>query len=164
MAMDNWSEALRKYEGALRVVPNDPQAEERVDMVRRVQQDADQITVNLNMVGGTLDEQVNQLTTLKQTLARARQALPNSQRLTQLQKDVDNKLNGVRTQLNDQALAALNRAEDAVSLDERLKLIDDSVKLMELSVELDPSDNTVSETLMEARAAHGEMSRAQQTN
>ena len=26
MANDNWSEALRKYEGALRVVPNDPQA------------------------------------------------------------------------------------------------------------------------------------------
>ena len=40
LATDNWSEALRKYEGALRVVPNDPQTEERIETIRRVQQAA----------------------------------------------------------------------------------------------------------------------------
>ncbi|MCA9913789.1 MAG: tetratricopeptide repeat protein, partial [Anaerolineae bacterium] len=83
LATDNWSEALRKYEGALRVVPNDPQAEENIDRVRRIQQDADQAAVQLNMLGGTLQDQVSQLQNVRTLLARCRQLLPNSQRLAQ---------------------------------------------------------------------------------
>ncbi|MFW5696306.1 MAG: tetratricopeptide repeat protein, partial [Phototrophicaceae bacterium] len=56
MATDNWSDAIRRYEGALRVVPNDPQAEERLEMVRRVQQEADQAAVKLSMLSGSLSE------------------------------------------------------------------------------------------------------------
>src|SRR6185503_16952718 len=50
---DNWAEALRKYEGALRVVPNDPQVDERVEMIRKVQQDVDSAAVELAMLGGS---------------------------------------------------------------------------------------------------------------
>jgi tetratricopeptide (TPR) repeat protein len=162
MATDNWSEALRKYEGALRVVPNDPQGEERVEMVRRLQQDTDQISVNLNMMGGTLEEQVGQISQIRTLLARTRQLLPNSQRLSQLQQDADNRLTGIRTQLHDQAQSAFTRANNANTLDERVMLMNDAIKLMELTVELDPSDGTVSDMLMDARTQQADVSRAQQ--
>ncbi len=163
MAVDNWNEALRKYEGALRVVPNDPQAEERVDMVRRVQQDADQIAVKLNMLGGTLEDQVTQLQGVRSALARIRQLLPTSQRLAQTQREVDSKLAAVKTQLNDQARAALNRAQTTTNLDDRLTLTHEALRLMEFAVQLDPSDTSIGELMMEARAATGEMQRARQT-
>jgi tetratricopeptide (TPR) repeat protein len=162
MAIDNWGEALRKYEGALRVVPNDPQGEERVDMVRRVQQDADQVAVKLNMLGGTLEDQVTQLQTIRTSLARIRQLLPTSQRLMQTQKEVDAKLNGVKTQLNDQARAALNRVQNATSLEDRLILTNESLRLMDFAIQLDPSDTSTSELMMEARATAGDMARAKQ--
>ncbi len=163
MAVDNWNEALRKYEGALRVVPNDPQAEERVDMVRRVQQDADQIAVKLNMLGGTLEDQVTQLQGVRSALARIRQLLPTSQRLAQMQREVDSKLAAVKTQLNDQARAALNRAQTTTNLEDRLTLTHEALRLMEFAVQLDPADTSISELMMEARAATGEMQRARQT-
>lgn len=162
MAVDNWGEALRKYEGALRVVPNDPQGEERVEMVRRVQQDADQVAVKLNMLGGTLEDQVTQLQGIRSSLARVRQLLPTSQRLSQAQKEVDAKLAGVKTQLNDQARAALNRAQSATSLEDRLVLTNDAARLMDFAIQLDPSDTSTSELMMEARAAAGDMGRARQ--
>ena len=162
MATDNWSEAMRKYEGALRVMPNDPQGEERVEMVRRLQQDTDQVVVNLNMMGGTLDEQVTQINNIRSLIARTRQLLPNSQRLGQLQQDVDNKLLGIRTQLHDQAQSAFNRANNATGLDERILLTNDAIKSMELAIELDPADTDTSEMLMEARTQQAEITRAQQ--
>ncbi|MCC6804952.1 MAG: tetratricopeptide repeat protein, partial [Anaerolineae bacterium] len=64
MAADNWNEALRKYEGALRVVPNDPQAEERIERVRRIQGDAEGAAAQLSMLGGSLSEQASQLQTV----------------------------------------------------------------------------------------------------
>lgn len=163
MAVDNWAEALRKYEGALRVVPNDPQAEERIEMVRRVQQDADQVAVKLNMLGGTLEDQVTQLQGVRSALARIRQLLPTSQRLTQAQSEVDAKLVGVKTQLNDQARAALNRAHSSTNLDDRVALTNEAARLMDFAIQLDPSDTSVGELMMEARAASGEMQRARQS-
>jgi len=162
MATDNWSEAMRKYEGALRVVPNDPQGEERVEMVRRLQQDTDQVTVNLTMVGGTLEEQVAQITNIRTLLARTRQLLPNSQRLAQLQQDADSKLAGIRGQLHDQAQSAYTRANNSNTLDERVLMMGDAIKLMELANELDPTDTAISEMLIDARAQQADISRAQQ--
>ncbi len=162
MAIDNWAEALRKYEGALRVVPNDPQAEERVETVRRVQQDADQVAVKLNMLSGTLDDQVTQLQSMRATLARVRQLLPTSQRLAELQALVNSRLNGVKTQLNDQARVALNRATNATALEDKLTLTNEAVRLMELGIQLDPNDNSTSDLLMEARGQAGDMARARQ--
>ena len=162
MATDNWSDALRQYEGALRVVPNDPQAEERVEMVRRVQNDSDQVSLQLNMLSGSVQEQVTQLQNIRTNLARARQLLPNSSRLEQLQRETEQKLSGLRTQLRDQAQGALDRLRNAVSLEERLQLTNDALKAMELAVELDPGDTETSDLLLEARSASGEMTRAKQ--
>ncbi|QPC83245.1 SH3 domain-containing protein [Phototrophicus methaneseepsis] len=160
---DNWQEAIRKYEGALRVVPNDPQAEERLDNARRIQQDADQVSMRLNMLSGSMQEQVEQLQNARSTLARARQLLPNSQRLGELQRQIESKLNGVKAQLNEQAQAALSRARNATSLEDRVMLNNEAIRLMEFAVELDPNDTSTSEALMQARTATGDFAKAQQT-
>jgi tetratricopeptide (TPR) repeat protein len=162
MATDNWSEALRKYEGALRVVPNDPQTEERIEKVRRVQQDADQAAVQLSMLGGSLSEQVTQLQNVTAILARLRQLLPNSQRLSQLLQDAAGRLNGIKTQLHDQAQSALTRADSGASVEERLNLTNEALQLLELGVKLDPGDTSLSDMMLEARAQSSDMQRARQ--
>ncbi len=162
MTADNWSEALRKYEGALRVVPNDPQAEERIERIRRVQQDADQASVQLSMLTGTLADQVAQLNNISNLIARLRQLLPNSPRLMQLSQDTSSRFNGIKTQLTDQAQAALVRAGNAASLEERLALTNEALQLLELGAKLDPGDSDLSAHLLEARAAASDMQRARQ--
>lgn len=162
MATDNWSEALRKYEGALRVVPNDPQGEERVEMIRRIQHDVDQIAVSLNTIGGTLDEQVAQISHVRGLLAQTLQLLPNSQRLAQTQQEVAAKLSSIRSQLSNQAQMELNHAGNSTTLDERALLLSDAIKLMELGLELDPTDSLFSEMLMDSRKLHADITRAQQ--
>ena len=162
MANDNWSEALRKYEGALRVVPNDPQAEERQDNIRRIQRDYDQITLNMNTISGALDEQVAQVAQIRKLLSQARQLLPNSQRLSQLQQEVDGKLAGIRGQVTDQARLQLNHAKEANTLDERILLMNSAVKVLEMGLELDPGDSGLSELLLRARNGQAEVARAQQ--
>ena len=163
MANDNWTEALRKYEGALRVVPNDPQAEERLEMIRRIQRDYDQIAVNMNTIGGTLEEQVGQIAGVRTLLSHARQLLPNSQRLAQMQQEMDNKLASIRSQVNDQAQLSLNHAASSTTLDERILLMNAAIKLLELGLELDPSDGTFSELLMRSRNQQADIARAQQS-
>ncbi len=163
MANDNWTEALRKYEGALRVVPNDPQAEERLEMLRRIQRDYDQIAVNMNTIGGTLEEQVAQVASVTSLLSHARQLLPNSQRLAQMQQEMDNKLAGIRSQVNDQAQMSLNHASSSTTLDERILLMNSAIKLMELGLELDPTDGNFSELLLRSRNQQADITRAQQS-
>lgn len=159
---DNWSDALRKYEGALRVVPNDPQAEERIEKVRRVQQDADQVAVQLSMLSGPLTEQVAQLQNIQGILMRVRQLLPDSQRLAQLGQNANNRLTGIKTQLADQAQSALNRTGNSNRLEERLTLTNEALQLLELGIKLDPADTNLSETLIETRANSSDMQRARQ--
>ena len=163
MANDNWTEALRKYEGALRVVPNDPQAEERLEMIRRIQRDYDQIAVNMNTIGGTLEDQVAQIAGVRTLLSHARQLLPNSQRLAQMQQEMDSKLASIRSQVNDQAQMSLNHAGNSTTLDERILLMNSAIKLLELGLELDPTDGTFSELLMRSRNQQADIARAQQS-
>jgi tetratricopeptide (TPR) repeat protein len=162
MATDNWAEALRRYESALRVVPNDPQAEDRIATVRRVQNETEQASVQLSMIGGTLQEQAAQLQNIQQILARVRQLLPNSSRVGQLQSDTESRLQGIRTQLDDQAQAALARSETAVSIEEKLDLINQALKRLELAVNLDPGNQSVSDNLLRARGEASELERARQ--
>jgi hypothetical protein len=88
--------------------------------------------------------------------------LPSSQRLAQLQRDTDTRLTGVKVQLSDQARTILDRAKGATSLDDRLKLTDQAIRLMEFAVSLDPGDTTTQDILLEARAASSEMTRSRQ--
>lgn len=162
MAADNWNDALRKYEGALRVVPNDPQAEERIERVRRIQGDAEGASAQLSMLGGSLAEQAAQLQTVLGMIGRLRQSLPNSQRLAQLAENANSRLNAIKTQLNEQAQSALNRTNSATSLEEKLNLTNEAIQLLELGVKLDPGDTTMSDLLLEARSSASDMQRARQ--
>ncbi len=162
MATDSWTEALRKYEGALRVVANDPQAEERIDTVRRVQQDADQAGAQLSMLSGSLQDQATQLQNIMGIITRARQRLPNSQRLSQLLEEARQRLNAIKTQLYDQAQAGLVRARNANSLEERLTLTNEALHLLELAIKLAPGDTDISDALSGARASASDMERARQ--
>lgn len=162
MATDSWSDALRKYEGALRVVANDPQAEERAENVRRILSEVDQITVKLSTISGTLADQTTQIQGILSAIARVRQLLPNSQRLASLQAEANNKLASLKAQINDQAQAALARASNAVSLEEKMLVSTEATRLLELGVELDPSDTRLAGLLNDSRALSVEMQRARQ--
>lgn len=162
MAADNWTEATRKYEGALRIVPNDPQAEERLEKVRRLQIEAENVSVQLATLGGSVSEQVAQLQGLLATLARLRPMLPNSQRLTSLANDASNRIQGLKTQITDQARGAVSRANGATSIEERLALLNEARALLEQGVKLDPGDTALSQQLLETRATNSELQRAKE--
>ncbi len=162
MATDSWSEALRKYEGALRVVPNDPQAEERIERVRRIQQDAEQAAVQLSMLSGSMQEQVSQIHSIQTLLARVRQSLPNSQRIAQAQADANSKLSNIKAQITEQAQASLTRAKNAISIDERLMMSNEALRVLELGNDLDPGDSMLAGLTMEARAISADTQRAKQ--
>ncbi len=163
LTTDNWAEALRRYEGALRVVPNDPQAEERIDTVRRVMNETEQVAVQLSMLSGGLPEQAAQLQNIQATLARVRQLLPASARIGQLQEEANNRLKGIKTQLADQANAALQRAANAMTVEERLNLNNQALKLLELAVKLDPSDSSLADKLLQARGDVGTLEGVRQS-
>jgi tetratricopeptide (TPR) repeat protein len=162
MTADNWSEAVRKYEGALRVVPNDPSAEERLEKARRIQSDVDQAAVQLTMLGGTLPDQVGQINNVLNILTRVRQLLPNSSRLNSLAHDAQTRLGALKAQIADQAQAAVARANNAGSLDERIALTNEALQMLELGVRLDPTDTALADSLSRSRVGASEMSRARQ--
>ncbi len=162
MVGDSWAEALRKYEGALRVVANDPGAEERIDKVRRIMQDAESVNVQLSLLGGTLSDQAAQLQNVLNILARLRQLLPNSSRLNQLSETANNRLNGIKTQIRDQAQSAITRVQNATSLEERLTMSSEALNLLDLGVKLDPGDASMGQMLVELRAGVSDMQRARQ--
>lgn len=163
LAADNWNEAIRKYQGALNVVPNDPQAEERLETARRVQQDTDQAGVQLATVGGTLTEQAAQVRNVLAILSRVRQLLPNSQRVSAQMQDANTKLANIKAQVNDQAQSALSRAQSATAIDERLTLSAEAFRLLEVGSDLDPSDARLSELKIEAQTMTANAQRARQT-
>lgn len=162
MNADNWIEATRKYEGALRIVPNDPQAEERLEKVRRLQIEAENVGVQLSMLNGSVAEQVAQLQSLLTTLARLRPLLPSSQRLMALSTDAANRVQGLKTQITDQSRAAVSRANGATSIEERLALLNEARALLEQGVRLDPGDTALSGQLLETRATNSELQRAKE--
>ncbi|MBL8146915.1 MAG: SH3 domain-containing protein [Anaerolineae bacterium] len=162
MAADNWTEAARKYEGALRIVPNDPQAEERLEKVRRLQNETENAGVQLATLSGTISEQVAQLQGILAGLARLRPLLPNSQRLAALSTDANNRVQGLKTQITDQSRAAVSRANGATSIEERLALLNEARALLEQGVRLDPGDTVLSQQLLETRATNSELQRAKE--
>lgn len=162
LAADDWNGALQQYEGALRVVANDPQASERIDKVRRIQSDAESISVQLSMLGGTLTEQVATMGTLQAALARVRQLLPNSGRLSNLADQMAARSAALKTQITEQARLALDRATASPSLDESVALSGEAVSLLEQGIKLDPADSALNGSLMAAKAAASDAQRARQ--
>ncbi|MFP4323809.1 MAG: hypothetical protein ACLFTK_15250 [Anaerolineales bacterium] len=155
LAGDDWEGALRKYEGALRVVPNDPIGEERLELVQRVKEQYDQATVQINMLSGSLLERADALSRLLNNLASIRQTLPGSERLSQLVAEVNNRIEGVKAQLLSQAGNLMTRAETASSLEEKSKLAQEARSLLTTAAGLDPTDPALNNTLQRAETLFG---------
>jgi tetratricopeptide (TPR) repeat protein len=162
LAGDEWQDALRKYEGALRVVPSDPVAQERIDLVKKVQDQYDKASVQLNMMSGSLTERVTNLQELLSTLASLRQTLPGSARLQTMAQEADRRIQQVKTQLIDQGKAAFTRAEAATALDEKMRLSSEAVRALETAAAIDPGDSELNATLQGARQAEALVSEARQ--
>ena len=134
LAADDWDGALQKYEGALRVVSNDPLAQERIDLVRNVRQQYDQATVQLNMASGSLQDRARDLQELHTTLANLRQLLPGSERLKRLVREVEDRRSNLIAQLRSQAMGALTRVESASVLEEKHRLTIEAVRALDRAV------------------------------
>ena len=163
LATDDWEGALRKYDGALRVVPNDPLAEERVELVTRVKDHYDQATVQLNMMSGSLLERADSMQRLLGSLQTIRQTLPGSDRLSQLVAEANSRVEGIKAQIHSQADNLMTRAETTSSLDETSKLVQEARSLLTVAVGLDPTDPGANSALQKAEQAFGQMEEARQT-
>jgi tetratricopeptide (TPR) repeat protein len=161
LAADDWDNALLKYEGAMRVVPNDPLAQERIDLVRNVRQQFDQATVQLNMSAGSLSERARELQRLLNMLASLRQLLPGSERLKRLVREIEERVDNIIGQLYNQAQGALTRIDSVTLLDERLRLTSEAVRALETGAELDPANEDINSLLQRARQSEADMSGAQ---
>ena len=151
LAADDWSAALNKYEGALRVVPNDPAAEERIEMVKRVRQQYDQTTAQLGAIGGSLTERAQALRDILNQVAAIRQTLPASPRLQDMVEEVNHRLQNLKTQLISQGESALMRIEAVQGVEEKLRFANEAQDLLEIAVDLDPSDQKALTTLQHAQ-------------
>ncbi len=160
LAADDWDNALLKYEGAMRVVPNDPLAQERIDLVRNVRQQFDQAAVQVTMASGALRDRAQDLQQLLHTLAGLQQMLPGSERLKRMVNDVDERIDNVLSQLYNQAQGALTRMDSATILEERLRLTSDAVRSLETAAELAPGNEDINTLLQRARQAEADMSEA----
>ena len=160
LAADDWDGALQKYEGALRVVSNDPLAQERIDLVRNVRQQYDQATVQLNMASGSLQDRARDLQELHTTLANLRQLLPGSERLKRLVREVEDRRSNLIAQLRSQAMGALTRVESASVLEEKHRLTIEAVRALETAVEFAPTDEELTTLLQRARQSEADMAEA----
>ncbi len=160
LAADDWDGALQKYEGAMRVVPNDPLSQERIDLVLNVRQEFDQATVQLNMNAGPLSERARQLQDLLNKLARLRQLLPGSERLKRLGQEIEERLDNIIAQLYNQAQGALTRMDSVTILEERLRLATEAVRALEAASELAPANEEITGLLQRARHQEADMTEA----
>ncbi|NLF77606.1 MAG: hypothetical protein GX573_18080, partial [Chloroflexi bacterium] len=162
LAADDWDSALQKYEGAMRVVPNDPLAQERIDLVQNVRQQFDQATVQLNMTSGSLNERAHALQGLLNKLASLRQLLPGSDRLTRLTQEIEDRVDNIIAQLYNQAQGALTRTDSASVLEERLRLTSEAVRALDTAAELAPGSEEINNLLQRARQSEADMAEARQ--
>ena len=160
IANDDWQEAIRKYEGALRVVPNDPLAQERLEKAQQMLHQTERVQAQMAAMSGPLVERAEALQNVVNALAVLRQQYPGSTRLASLLQDANSRLHAIKSQLNDQARAVLTRGESAMTLDERLRMTSDAVKALEAAARLDPGDQTLGAQLQEARQNEAQMQEA----
>ncbi len=163
LAADDWAGAKQKYDSALKVVSSDPVAQDRLDLVRRVQEQYNRATLELNMLSGSPTERATAVQAMLGGLAQLRQLLPGSARLQTLVQDAQKRLQTIKAQLLEQGQAALVRAEAASVLDEKLRITADAIRLLELAASLDGSDANAGAILQSARQFEARTNEARQT-
>ncbi len=157
MSADDWQDAIRKYEGALRVVPNDPLGQDRLEKARHIIAEVDQSQAQLSSMSGSLVDRAASLQKVVSRLAVTRQQLPGSTRLASLLQETTGQLHAIKSQLNDQARIAMSRVDSAMALDERLRMMTESISALEAAAQLDPGDQNLNAQLQEARQNQAQM-------
>ncbi len=160
LAGDDWQGALRKYEGALRVVPSDPVARDRIDLIKRVQEQYDKASVQLNMLTGSLPERVASLQQLLNMLGSLQQLLPGSARLQGMVQETNRRLATIKAQLLDQGVSAMGRAEAASVLEEKARVTSEAVRALEWAASADPMDAETNAALQNARQSEARLQEA----
>ncbi len=160
MSADDWQEAIRKYEGALRVVPNDPLSQDRLEKARALQVQVEQVQAQLAAMSGPLIQRAQALQQILNNLVLMRQQFPGSTRLASLMQDANSRLLAIKSQLDDQAGAALMRVENTMALDDRLRLTSEAVRALEAAAHLDPGDQSINAQLQQARQDEAQMQEA----
>ncbi len=163
LASDDWQGALRKYEGALRVVSSDPVAQDRIDLVKRVQEQFDKASLQLNSLSGSPTDRAANLQALLNALGQLRQVLPGSNRLQSMMQDANKKLQTIKAQLLEQGQAALNRADAATVIEEKQRITAEATRALEMAASLDAGDPQVSAALQQSRQSEARMQEARQT-
>ncbi len=162
LAGDDWSGALQQYRGALGVVPNYPEAEERIALLRKVQEQFDKANVRLGMISGSLTERARDLVEILNTLAMIRQTLPNSPRLQETTDETNRRIQSIKTQLVDQGTSLVGRVENTISVEEKYRLAEEAKSLLGAAVDLDSADAQAMATLRRAEQLSGELHEGRQ--
>lgn len=159
---DDWGGALAKYEGALRVVPNDPEGEDRVALVKEVQQQYDQANVQMNMLSGSLLKRAKGLTDLLNVASRIRQKLPGSERLQTMVYETNSRIQNIKAQLVAQGEGALGRVESVAGVEEKLRLVDEAIESLRMASELDAADPKAMGLLQQAQQFRADLGEGRQ--
>lgn len=162
LAADDWNGALNKYEGALRVVPSDPEAEERAALVKKVQDQFDQASMRLSMISGTLSERADGLVDLLTMLSGLRQVLPGSGRLQQMVNDTNTHIQNVKSQLIEQGQGLISRIDSVGAIEEKYRLAEEARQLFHAATQLDPTDEVVTSGKRRADQLSTELSEGRQ--
>lgn len=147
---DDWEAALNQYENALKVIPGDPQIEERKRHIREIQQAVTFIRDSLAIRDHGISEQIETLEKCNQILRSARRRLPGSARLEQLSEQLVERRQDLATKLAHQAESLLDKADENPTIPDRLACIIESTSLIDQARQLVPEN--VDLPLLAARA------------
>ncbi len=150
---DQWEEALAQYESALRVIPDDPQIEERCRHLREIQHSVRKIRASLQPNDENIAEQVSILLRSSEELRKAQKRLPDSHRLESLAKQLSERRDALAKNSFQQAKDWLSRAEETPNLANQLEQTKEATHLIEQACLLSPEASAYPALAANARAS-----------
>ncbi|MCY4010399.1 MAG: hypothetical protein OXF22_11705 [Anaerolineaceae bacterium] len=160
---DDWEAALSQYENALKVIPGDPQIEERKRHIREIQQAVTFIRDSLAIRDHSISEQIETLEKCNQILRSARRRLPGSARLEQLSGQLADRRQELAANLAHQAESLLDNAEEIPTIPDRLARIIESTALIDQARQLVPENVELPDLAARARERTATIDRASET-
>ena len=160
---DNWEAALNHYENALKVVPGDPQIEERKRHIREIQQAVTSIRESLITSDESTVEQIQALENSSKILRVARKRLPGSARLEQLATQLSERRSQLAATLASQAFSLLDNADSVHTIPDRLSRAIEAAGLIDQARKLTPDNVDYPIIAARARESAAATDRASET-
>jgi tetratricopeptide (TPR) repeat protein len=156
---DEWDEAAEMYQNAMNVV-GDPNIEKKHDTLTKAVQIYRQVDVKLSMLTGQLTDQAKQLQPLRNDLAEARGYWPNSAKLMELMAKIDARTHEIGANLQERGENFLHESRNAVTVDDRLRRIQEGLRSLEAAGRLLPDDGNIDRLIREAQTEETRAERA----